>query len=207
MQTQNGPQPSLRSNIENVLRSKHPATVAQLAQIVMAERPIDETDFVATIKAMEEDGSLILQEPSYEIESALDYVFTLPASGWLWSTLGVTALALIAVTTIPDLFPLNVVRWLLGSIFVLYLPGYTLLQFLFPKGSEIDALERFALIIGVSLAIVPLIGLVLNFTPWGIRFSPITASLAAFTIMAAISAATRKYLTIRKSGSKPISMV
>ncbi len=191
-------EPSARKLIENSLRSKHPATVAQLAQVAMAGNTIDEEDFVATVKAMAQDGSLVLQEPSYEIESALDYLFTLTLSGWLWSSFGLTAVALITVAFIPDLFPLNVVRWVLGSIFVLYLPGYALLQLLFPKGSEIDTLERFALSIGTSLAVVPLIGLILNYTPWGIRLAPITASLAAFTTVFATAAATRKYLEIRK---------
>jgi uncharacterized membrane protein len=104
----------------------------------------------------------------------------------------------LAVTLIPDLFPVSVVRWVLGSVFVLYLPGFSLIQLLFPKGKEIDALERFALSIGLSLAVVPLIGLVLNFTPWGIRFAPITTSLGAFTTVALIAAAMRKYLEIRK---------
>lgn len=184
--------------IEDTLRSKHPGTVAQLAQLLIAENAFDEVEFVETVKDLARDGSLVLQEPSYEVDTVLDYLFTLTLSGWFWSTLGVTALALFSVTLIPDLFPLNTFRWVLGSLFVLYLPGYTLLQFLFPKHSELDTLERFALSVGVSLAVVPLIGLVLNYTPWGIRLAPITASLGAFTVISSIGAASRKYLHIRK---------
>ena len=198
MQTAKEGAASPRTLIENALKSNHPATVAQLAQIVVADRVVDEVDFIETVKAMAQEGSLILQESTYEIESALDYLFTLTLSGWFWSTFAVTALALIAVAYTPDLYPLNMIRWVLGSFFVLYLPGYTLLQLLFPKGREIDRLERFALSIGTSLAIVPLIGLILNYTPWGIRLAPITASLAAFTIIMAIAAATRKYFELQK---------
>jgi len=93
--------------------------------MVMAENNIDEADFVATVKAMVSDGSLALQEPPYDVQTALDYLFTLTLSGWLWLTLGATALALLATTLIPDIFPLNSVRWVLGSIFVMYLPGHT----------------------------------------------------------------------------------
>jgi uncharacterized membrane protein len=97
----------------------------------------------------------------------------------------------------PDVFPVNLTRWVLGSVFVLFLPGYSLLQLLFPKGSELDSLERFALDIGISLAVVPLIGLMLNFTPWGIRLVPIMISLAGFTIVMSIGAALRKYWAVR----------
>ncbi len=198
MQTVKGPALSPRKTIEDTVKSKHPETVRQLAQIIMADRAIGETDFVATVKEMANDGTLVLQPPSYEIESVWDYLFTLTLAGWLWGSFVVIALALLAVSLIPDLFPLNTVRWLLGSILVLYLPGYSLIQLLFPKGKEIDSLERFALSIGLSLAVVPLIGLVLNFTPWGIRFAPITMSLGTFTTIALIAAALRKYLKIRK---------
>jgi len=39
--------------------------------------------------------------------------------------------------------------------------------------SGIDGIERVALAFGLSIAIVPLLGLVLNFTPWGIRLTPL----------------------------------
>ena len=81
---------------------------------------------------------------------------------------------------------------------VLFLPDYALLQLLFPKPSEMDSLEGFALDIDLSLALVPLIGLVLNYTPWGIRFIPVTASISAFTMTFLIAAAIRKYVYIRE---------
>jgi len=54
----------------------------------------------------------------------------------------------------------------------------------------------------LSLALVPLIGLVLNYTPWGIRFIPVTASISAFTVTFLIAAATRKYVYIREQSAK-----
>ncbi|MGC9119326.1 MAG: DUF1616 domain-containing protein, partial [Thermoproteus sp.] len=64
---------------------------------------------------------------------------------------------------------------------------------LYPRGDELSPLERLALSIGLSLAVVPLIGLLLNYTPFGIRLGPIVASLAAFTTAAVIYATYRKY--------------
>lgn len=56
----------------------------------------------------------------------------------------------------------------------------------------IDGIERVALSFGLSIAIVPLLGLVLNFTPWGIRLVPILLSVASFTIIATAFAALRR---------------
>ena len=184
--------------MENAFKTKHPATVQELARILVAGDILSEEDFVKVVKEMAADGSLILQEPVHEIESPWDYLLTPSLSVWLWVTLGITILAVTAVLLTPDIFPVVVIRWLLGSILVLFLQGYALLQLLFPKPSEMDSLERFALEIGLSLALVPLIGLVLNYTPWGIRFIPATMSLSAFTIIFLLAAATRKYLYTRE---------
>ena len=46
----------------------------------------------------------------------------------------------------------------------------------------LEPLERAALSLGLSIAIVPLLGLALNFTPWGIRLAPVLLTIAAFTL-------------------------
>ena len=198
LQKSKGSEFSLGETIQNAVKMQHPQTVKQLATAVMTDGRVEEADFVATVKRMADNGTLALGPPSYDVETVLDYLFTFTLSGWLWVSFLTITLSLIAVSLIPDLFPLNIARWVLGSIFVLYLPGFSLIQLLFPKGKEIDSLERFALSIGLSLALVPLIGLVLNFTPWGIRFAPIVAALGTFTTAALLAAGTRKYLQIRK---------
>ena len=56
-----------------------------------------------------------------------------------------------------------------------------------------DTIERVALSLGMSLALVPIVGLILNYTPWGIRLTPITLSLLALTIVFATAAILREY--------------
>lgn len=57
----------------------------------------------------------------------------------------------------------------------------------------IDGIERVALSFGTSIAIVPLIGLVLNFTPFGIRLGPIVASIGSFVLFTTAVAARRRH--------------
>ncbi|WP_276253269.1 DUF1616 domain-containing protein [Halomontanus rarus] len=59
--------------------------------------------------------------------------------------------------------------------------------------SGIDGIERVALSFGLSIAIVPLLGLVLNFTPWGIRLVPIMVTVTAFTLVTTALAAIRRW--------------
>src|SRR5438093_4160065 len=68
-------------------------------------------------------------------------------------------------------------------LFVLFAPGYVVVAALFPGSKEINWVERLALSFGMSIAIVPLLGLALNFTPFGIRFAPIVVTIALFTVL------------------------
>jgi uncharacterized membrane protein len=77
---------------------------------------------------------------------------------------------------------------------ILFFPGYALIAALFPGNRDIDALERTALSFGLSIAVAPLVGLVLNYTPWGIRLDPVVISLVAFTACMAIIAQYRRAL-------------
>jgi uncharacterized membrane protein len=75
---------------------------------------------------------------------------------------------------------------------ILFIPGYVLVVALFPAGKDLDRLERVALSFGLSIAVVPLMGLALNYTPWGIRLEPILFSLILFITVMIMAAAYRR---------------
>ncbi|MEZ0320052.1 MAG: DUF1616 domain-containing protein [Pyrobaculum sp.] len=106
---------------------------------------------------------------------------------WLWLVLALTAAS--AAAALAGEGP---IRYILGAFYVLFLPGYAVVEALYPRGDELTPLERLALSIGLSLAVVPLIGLVLNYSPWGIRLLPVVASIAAVSTPLLIYAAWRK---------------
>ena len=83
-------------------------------------------------------------------------------------------------------------RIILGVPFILFIPGYALIAALFPAAKDIDGIERVALSFGLSIAVVPLIGLALNYTPWGIRLDPIVVSLGLFTLCMCLVAQYRR---------------
>lgn len=93
--------------------------------------------------------------------------------------------------TVPPLDK-TIIRTVLGIPLVLFIPGYVLIAALFPRKDDLDGIERIALSFGLSIAVVPLLGLGLNFTPWGIRFGPIIATLVLFTLSLLITAHFRR---------------
>jgi len=107
----------------------------------------------------------------------------------------ISTLLTVAFVLIPVLNQ-TPVRTVLGILLVLFLPGYSLIAALFPRRGDLDSVERVALSFGLSIAVTPLIGLVLNYTPWGIRLDPILVGLAGFTlIMCLISHLRRRSLS------------
>ena len=94
----------------------------------------------------------------------------------LWMLLAVLS---IYVPVINETF----IRVIFTVPVILFIPGYVLIAALFPEKKSIDGIERFALSVGLSIAVVPLIGLVLNYTPFGIRLNPIVISLVIFTLI------------------------
>lgn len=136
----------------------------------------------------------------------------LPTDLWL-------VLSYLLVTDLVFFLPVireTPLRVVVGLPFVFFIPGYTFVAALFPQAiaditeeldqvdqsgstviqkdsAGIDGIERVALSFGLSLGVVPLIGLVLNFTPWGIRITPILVSLTLFVLATSYVAAHRRW--------------
>jgi uncharacterized membrane protein len=113
-------------------------------------------------------------------------------AGFITATI-LLILAIISVYTSQISIFITFIRYMLGSLFVLFLPGYALIEALYPKEEDLSPLERLALSIGLSLALVPLVGLILNYTPWGIRLDPILIALTILTLTLLAFSAYRKY--------------
>ncbi len=144
------------------------------------------------------EGKIRLRDPQPP-RDFLEYLSRPDYSTWLWASALLLALTLISIALSGALKPMLYARYVLGTLFVLYMPGMALIEALYPREEELSPLERLALSIGLSLAVVPLIGLVLNYTPWGIRLNPILASLTMFTAAMLALAAYRKYREASRS--------
>jgi len=105
----------------------------------------------------------------------------------------ILSLILIAIISLTSL---KVIRIIVGLPFILFFPGYTLIAALFPKKTQLDTIERVALSFGLSIAVVPLIGLILNYTPWGIKLYPILVSLTGFIVVMSAVAWIRRFYVL-----------
>ncbi len=94
----------------------------------------------------------------------------------------------IIIRFIPD----NASRFILGIPFVLLLPGFTLIMTLFPDKEKFYGNEKLLICFGLSLAVVPLSCLILNFTS-GLTLNSVLYSLTGFVITFSIIAIIRQH--------------
>jgi uncharacterized membrane protein len=90
---------------------------------------------------------------------------------------------LIVLLLVIVVFPSNALRIVLGLPLVLFLPGYTLLAALFVRKDRLKGLDRLALSFAASVAIVPLLGLVINYLPGGIGLPSFFVVIALFVLV------------------------
>ena len=106
----------------------------------------------------------------------------------------VTCVVLVAlvVAIIPAL-SVSIIRPIIGTIVVLFVPGYAFIAALFPQKATLANGVRLALSFGLSIVIVPLLELALNYTRWGIQLGPTLVVLVVFTLLCSIVASVRRY--------------
>jgi len=192
--------------IIQIIKEKKPKNVEHLIIFAKEELKIPEQDIVKLILKLQSDGKISFKKQPRPIQSIVVYLKT-EQTYWYWITIFIAITTTITVFIIPEeLHSWVYIRYILGLIFVLWLPGYAFIKALFPKSAtsktsekNLDTIERIALSMGMSLALVPIVGLLLNYTPWGIRLTPVVLSLLALTVAFATAALLREYQMLLKT--------
>jgi hypothetical protein len=201
----------LDRQIIRVVETAKPESVQQLVNQVQAVSQRPEQEIIDRILKLQREERIRLKQAQMPTPEKLRGYLSSNQARWYWITLALTAAAAIVVFTVPEnAFPLAYLRNVLGTIFVLWLPGYAFIKALFPQHirftrgqrgpsetsqKDLDTIEAIALSVGMSLALVAIAGLLLNNTPWGISLMSIVLSLVALTTIFATAAVIREYQT------------
>jgi len=181
----------------DIIRNEHPETLQQTIELARLKFSTSDEETMKRVLRLESQGKILFKKPMATVPSSWIKYLLSDWAVWYWIVFGLALVVSALVFLIPeDAFPVVYARNLFGSVFVLFLPGYSLIRALFGS-RELDNIERLALSIGLSLALVPIAGLLLNYTPWGIRTAPVTLSLLALTLVFASAAVVRDYETRR----------
>lgn len=170
------------------------ASVQELHDALIVRNPsLTRAEVADLVQRLAEQNKVALEDIPPATKSLTEYLRLWERNLWLYVVLVISFATVLVIYVLPSEFPFVAIRWVLGSVFVLFIPGYVTVEALFPRGRELDSIERFALSVGLSLALVPLVGLLLNYTPWGIRLTPIVISLTILTVGLAVIALARQY--------------
>ena len=185
---------NLNQHIINVVAKANPQTVEQLIKLLQSEQTIRRQEILDAIIKLQNQGRITLRKSKIQSDFTLTEYILSAKGHWYWAIIALSAATALLVFTIPEnAYPIVYSRHILGSVFVLWLPGYSLIKALFPT-KKMDNVERIALSVGMSLAVVSIVGLLLNYTPWGIGVASITLSLLALTITFSTAAVIREHM-------------
>jgi len=104
--------------------------------------------------------------------------------------------------------PSSSLRAFLGFPFILVFPGYILTIALFPTITRLDGVGRLALSLGLSVAVIGIISLVLNFTSLGITLETLLWSVVLFIFLISIIAWFRqsRFLPEERYGTRQLKL-
>ena len=199
----------IKNFIIKLITEGKPENVQTLKQLMLQQHSITAESTTEILIQLEKEGKLHFAKPEISTPtSAKEYIFSL---FWYWGIIALSIVTTISIFTISEVtYPVAYLRTVLGLIFVLFLPGYAFIKALFPttvpiktNSENLDSIERIVLSIGMSLTLVPIMGLVLYYTPWGIQLTSITLSLLALTTVGATVAVLREHQTSCAKSESP----
>jgi len=184
------------------LKKSGATTGKQLYEALMLKFPyLTENGFADLVQRLAERGQIDSYEDHSQASSLRNYLAAWERNLWFYASIIASVSAALAAYVIPPSSPFVFLRWVLGLLFVLLIPGYVALQAFFPA-AYLNALDRFALSVGVSVVLDMVLGLALNYSPWGIQLVPILLLLSAVTICLATLALVRQLVASRPSSRR-----
>ena len=116
---------------------------------------------------------------------------------WYWFIIALCMLTATVVLILPEINPIVYIRYLLGSVFVLWIPGYCVVKNFFP-GKKLEKSELIAMSLGISIVLVPMMAFVLHYTPWGIKTASVTIVILLLTLALSTLAIFREHENLSK---------
>lgn len=95
------------------------------------EQGLGEEELVALVKELKDQKKIDLVQVPPALKSFSEYLQQFTLSWAFWFMIGVTGLTFLLVSIAPAQFPWLAIRWAAGSVFILFTPGFGLVQLLF----------------------------------------------------------------------------
>ncbi|NHJ84293.1 MAG: DUF1616 domain-containing protein [Asgard group archaeon] len=179
---------AIKEEIIAVLKTQKPFDVRSLVKIISEKKGHPQENIIQVVKDLERNNELILREPPIDPvkppKKIRDYFFARNFYAYeFWLTIAFMSLALTLILIDVRTGFLFYLRYVVVCIFMLFITGWALTSVIYPELDEkLTFLERVTTAIGLSLFVMLLDALFLNYT---FRFSPesIVISLIVFVLI------------------------
>ena len=188
--------------ILKVIKENKPQSVEQLTKMLSRDLDLTEEEIVDSVLKLQAEGVIKLQNQSFQSRSIANYLKTGEAI-WYWLTIAAgTITSILSFIISESAYQWVYARNFLGLVFILFLPGFAFIKALFPTNishktsmRSLEAIQRIALSIGMSIALVSIVGFLLHYSPWGLDMTTIVLSVFTLTLVFASAAVIREYQT------------
>jgi uncharacterized membrane protein len=192
--------------IAQTIESEHPENVEQLVHIMETRYFLSKEQVTAALIELEAEKKVsFVKSKVQRFFSIKDYMLSRCAI-WFWVSIVLSTMTALVFFLPANILAVAYTRYVLGLLFLMFLPGYALMKAMFPADTKIpieitseNQIERVALRLASSLCLAPLVAFALNYSPWGIRLEPLTVCMLFLTLAFVFVAGYREYLAAKVS--------
>jgi len=184
----------IRNKIIRILKNKDIRTINELIIEIQKEISVSTNRLIQVIKKLDKNNLLLISNKKNENNNFFKSNSFLinKKSLFYYINLSFIIIYYIFIFYLPEnalqsgnilyIF-LGVLRFILGTIITLFLSGYCILSIFFSENSEFGIIEKYLLSVIISIAILIIIGFILNFTPFGITYISVSLVLNSLNLI------------------------
>lgn len=178
-------------SLEESILQRSGTELGELVQEICSQNGKRKNDVAEAVYKIVQEGKGKLIDPSPPL-TYVRYLFS-HYSSWFWFIVGIIGALISSIFLLPSSYPFIYIRYVTGTVFIFFIPGYALVEAFFNK-REIERHELIAISMGLSLSITPLLVLALNYTSVGLDLKNTLTILSAITVLISIFGVHRKFL-------------
>lgn len=171
----NEPSDNKLNSIENAVFRHTGESVDELVKNIASEDKLKLGFVTKGLCQAIEEGKIRLVDLNPP-KNLLGYLFSI-YSLWYWIVIGFIGVGYTLIRILPLGYPYDYLRYFVGAVFVLFVPGYTLLEMLYPKTEAKEGVGRVLTSIVLSFVIVGLGGMIPILTVGTILLDPLVTVL------------------------------
>ena len=142
-----------------------------LVNKILSKYDTPEKDVINLIIDMEDEEKIVFKETDVSPPNNISEYMSSLYAYWYWVINFISLLSMLIL--LQQNYDLTYIKYVLGSIFSMFLPGYCLSKIIF-LNEKIGAVKTIAFSIGVSISMISLIGVLINYSPFGLFQLPLT---------------------------------